>query len=125
MSHEPKAPVTPVTAASGGMHLDLPSGRQVAIRVDEDREELVLVGQDGYVELQVVLDESGPILKLPAARIQLKGADTLDLSARRVRLHADEDLTLEGARVDVRSQSNVELEADDDVRVRGRYIYLN
>lgn len=125
MSHEPKSTDPPVTDATDGLHLDLPSGRQVALHIDSGREEIVLVGQDGFVELQVTLTDEGPVLKMPAGRVQLRGADLLDLSARRVRLRADEDLTLEAGAVHLRADANVEVDADDDVRVRGRKIYLN
>ena len=125
MSHEPNNPVPHATTAVDGMHLDLPSGRQIALRIDADREELVLVSQDGYVELQVVLTEEGPVLKMPAARVQLRGADVLDLAARRVRLRAEEDLHIDAGQVHLRSDHNVEVDADEDVRIRGRKIYLN
>ena len=126
MSHEPHLPVTTVDAGQSDVHCDLPSGRQVSIRVDGDREELVLVGRDGAVELQLVLTDEGPVLRMPVARISLRGADQLDLGARQVRIRATEDIQLEaGGRIDLRSEADTAITAEADVRVVGSVIHLN
>lgn len=129
MSREPEIPVTQVDVAHAhpeDLHFDLPSGRQVALRIDTDREEVVLVGKDGAVELQVVLTDEGPVLRMPVARVSLRGAEQLDLGAKRVRLRAEDDISIEaGGRLDLRSEGETNLTANEDVRVVGEIIHLN
>ncbi len=126
MSHEPHLHITTVDAGQADVHCDLPSGRQISIRTDAEREELVLVGRDGAVELQVILTDEGPVLRMPVARISLRGADQLDLSARQVRIRATEDMQLEaGGRIDLRSEADTAITAEGDVRVVGAVIHLN
>ena len=126
MSHEPHLPVSTVDAGQADVHCDLPSGRQISIRTDAGSEELVLVGRDGAVELQVILTDEGPVLRMPVARISLRGADQLDLSARQVRIRATEDMQLEaGGRIDLRSEADTAITAEGDVRVVGAVIHLN
>ena len=126
MSSEPKIPVTIVDAGIADVHCDLPSGRQVAIRVDGDKEQLVLVGLDGAVELQVVFTAEGPVLRMPAARIALQGADELSLGARKLRLQAEEDITVKsGGTVHMSSTGQTRVMADEEVQIEGSFIYLN
>lgn len=126
MSREPHLPVNTVDVAKGDVHCDLPSGRQVAVRVDGDREQLVLVSPDGHVELQVVLTAEGPVLKLPAARVCLEGADTVALSGKRLELKADEDICMEaGGAIDLKSGGDARVTSESEVHVLGSFIYLN
>ena len=126
MSREPHLPVQTVDASEHDVHCDLPSGRQVAIRVDGDREQLVLVGVDGAVELQVVLTPDGPVLRMPTARVSLEGADSLSLSAKRLSLEGTEGVSVaSGGDVQVKAAGDVRATADGEVHLLGSMIYLN
>ena len=126
MSREPVLPVTIVDASENNVHCDLPSGRQLAIQVDGDREQLVLVGLDGAVELQVVLSEDGPVLRMPTARVELAGAEELLLAARRLHLKGEESVQVSsGGNLDLNSVGETSLTAEEDMHVKGKIIYLN
>jgi hypothetical protein len=126
MSREPSLPVTIIDATQNDIHCDLPSGRQLAIRVDGDREQLVLVGLDGAVELQVVLTEDGPVLRMPSARVELAGADELHLAARRLHLQGEESVKVSsGGTVEVDSVGETKFTAEDDMHLKGKIIYIN
>jgi hypothetical protein len=126
MSREPSLPVTLIDATENDIHCDLPSGRQLAIRIDGDREQLVLVGLDGAVELQVVLTEDGPVLRMPSARVELAGADELHLAARRLHLQGEESVKVSsGGTVEVDSVGETNFTAEDDMHLKGKIIYLN
>jgi hypothetical protein len=126
MSREPSLPVTLIDATENDIHCDLPSGRQLAIRIDGDREQLVLVGLDGAVELQVVLTEDGPVLRMPTARVELAGADELHLAARRLHLQGEESVKVSsGGTVEVDSVGETNFTAEDDMHLKGKIIYLN
>ena len=126
MSREPVLPVTIVDASQNGVHCDLPSGRQVAIRIDGEREQLVLVGLDGSVELQVVLTDEGPVLRMPSARVALAGTDELRLTARHLHLQGEESVQVtSGGTVDVDSVGETTITAQEDMHLKGKIIYLN
>jgi hypothetical protein len=96
------------------------SGRAVRLGPDArgDGELLEVVAPDGTVELRVHLTPSGPVLRLEGVRVEVRASEALDLSAPRVRVHADE-------RLEIASRGDVAIAAGDDVRVDGERIWLN
>lgn len=96
------------------------SGRAVRFGPDAHAEGdlLEIVAPDGTVELSVRLTPSGPVLRLEGVRLEVRGRESLDLSAPRVRVHADE-------RLELGSRGDVAIAAGDDVRVDGERIWLN
>jgi hypothetical protein len=128
-----------------------PSGRRIEVDAQPDGSDQVTIrGTSGNIELEVRLTDRGPVLSFRAAEMQLQTTgrlslecDQLDVRASRgIRQHTGGDFeqivsgdaqtwvrgdSVSTARVTtIRSiQGNVEVQANDDVRLNGERVKLN
>ena len=121
--------------------LELSGGQTLVIDRTADGETLELVSPDGVVQLVVDVTPTGPVLRFDSSlRIQASGA--LELDAARVAIRGTDGVTIESgtdvrivARGDLDTEArvqhitartgNVELKANDDVKLKGERIRLN
>lgn len=134
----------------GVIRLELGSGRSVEIDERGPSEQLTVRSAQGRLELRVRLTADGPVLDVEAVGLTLRSAGEVAVDCERFVVRTREDVAIEAggsisARaagdldVDVAGESthkalavrvesklgNVELEANDDVIVRGERIRLN
>ena len=81
----------------------LPSGRSVVLRLAEGAEELEIRSPRGDVEVRIVLTESGPVVRVSGARLELDAAETVAVRCRRFEVRAEEDVCLDGAMIRLNS----------------------
>ena len=103
----------------------LPSGRSVVLHVDGAHEAIELRSPEGEVEVSIVMTESGPVVKLKGARLELEAPDSLSVRCRHLDLQATESARL-------RSDGELHLDAQegwietrDDIHINGKIIRLN
>ena len=138
------------TAETQAKRVELPSGRVVTARVEQGEERVTIQSRDGLVELEVRLTPEGPVLRFRAADIELssKGDVRVDCDRFEVRaareivhktegdlkqevggdasLHAGGELSQKARRARIEAErGDVEIEANDDVRLLGERIKLN
>jgi hypothetical protein len=123
---ETQVPVTDVAGAAEIRTAEaLPSGRSVVVRVDGQREELLVRSPTGEIEVRITLTESGPVVRLHGGRLELEGADTIALNSRRLELTAREEMHLHsGGDLRVTGQE-MHVQTEDDVHLKGKFIRLN
>ena len=103
----------------------LRDGRKLVIS-DEGNDQLVEIrNESGMLELRIKLTDQGPVLQMEAVRLQLKASEVVEIESKRVEIKATEQLALTGATVTVEAEEDVKVEADGEVRVVGKMIYLN
>lgn len=132
----------------GSSSLHFPAGSTLFI--DRENSELRLLGADDSVQLVISITEQGIIVNLKAFQLNIQAADQLNLSGKRIHIDASEHLALTTAgsleqRVakDFTSEvlgdqhstariqritadlGNVEIKANDDVRLNGERVKLN
>ena len=109
MSGSPKEKLGVVTGteeASDERELYLRDGRKVVVR-----DQLVEIRNEaGMVEVRIQMTETGPVLQVEAARMQLK---------------ASESVSIESKKVEIKTEEDVEVEAKGEIRLNGKMIYLN
>jgi hypothetical protein len=81
----------------------LPSGRSVVVRLAAGAEELEIRSPRGEVEVRIVLTETGPVVRLSGARLELDAAETVAVRCRRFEVRAEEDICLDGAMIRLNS----------------------
>lgn len=79
--------------------LELRYGRTLSVVANHEEDVLELRAASGELELRLKLTEDGVVLQLEAARISLKAAESIDLESRNINLDASDDLRLRGAKV--------------------------
>ncbi len=107
--------------------LELPSGRRVEARAEGSGEERVTVrSASGEVELEVRFTERGPLLRFRAADLELSSPGEVRVDCDRLELRAKKEIdALAGSLRFEAERGDVEIEANDDVRLLGERIKMN
>ena len=67
---------------------------------------------------RIKLTEDGPVLQMESVRLQLKASEAVEIESKRVEIRASET-------VQIASKDEVKVDAEGDVRVNGKTIWLN
>ncbi|HWL85334.1 MAG TPA: hypothetical protein VNO21_06005 [Polyangiaceae bacterium] len=113
-------------AAPKSATLALPSGRELAVQEHPEGERLSIHGKGGKLELTIVLTDAGPRLVIDAAAIELRAQGTLAVDCERFEVRARAEASIRAPDVVVEAtKGNLDLRANDFVRVVGEQIRLN
>jgi hypothetical protein len=104
--------------ASDRRELYLREGRTLSVESAGNDELVEVRSSSGMVELRIRLTEEGPVLQMESARLQLRATEAVEIESKRIELKATETLQLS-------SDNEVKVDADGEVRVNGKMIYLN
>jgi hypothetical protein len=96
----------------------LREGRTQSIEDAGAGELIEIRSSSGQLELRIKLTEEGPVLQMESARLQLKATESVEITSKRVEITATESLSL-------KSENEIKAEAEGEVRVNGKMIYLN
>jgi hypothetical protein len=119
MSAKSKEPLKHDTEqASDRREIYLREGRTLSIE-EAGADELVEIrSSSGLVEIRIKLTEDGPVLQMESVRLQIKASEAVEIESKRVEIKATETLQLA-------SDNEVKVDAEGEVRVNGKMIYLN
>jgi len=98
--------------------LYLREGRTLSVEAAGTDELVEIRSSSGQVELRIKLTEEGPVLQMESVRLQIKASEAVEIEAKRIELKATETLQLA-------SGNEVKVDAEGEVRVNGKMIYLN
>ncbi len=128
MSDEKKMGLeTTAATAESDQTVHLEHGRTLEVSSTGADQVLEIRGGGGQVELRITMTEAGPVLQVEGVRLQVKASESIDLECKRFKLDASEsiDMATKGE-LSVRSEGELNVESsDNDVRVRGKLIWLN
>jgi len=96
----------------------LREGRTLSVEQTGGDELVEIRSSSGQVELRIKLTEEGPVLQMESVRLQLKASESVEIESKRIEVRATEALTLE-------SDNEIKVDAEGEVRVNGKMIYLN
>ena len=96
----------------------LKEGRTLSVEQSGTDELVEIRSSSGQVELRIKLTEEGPVLQMESARLQLKASESVEIESKRVEIRATETVQLA-------SNNEVKVDAEGEVRVNGKMIYLN
>lgn len=103
----------------------LPSGRSVVIRLNDGQEELEVRSPEGTVEVQIVLTEQGPVVRLQGARLELAGTDTVAVDCKRFEVNTTEATELKSEGNVQVTGNELRVKTEDDIHMNGKFIRLN
>ena len=105
-------------SSSDPREIYLREGRTLSVAHD-GRDELVEIrSSSGNIEVRIRLTEDGPVLQMESARLQLKASESVEIESKRVEIRATEAVRVE-------SDKEIEVDAEGEVRVTGKTIWLN
>ena len=96
----------------------LREGRTLSVESSGTDELVEIRGSSGQVEVRIRLTEEGPVLQMESARLQLKASEAVEIESKRVEIRATET-------VQIASKDEVKVDAEGEVRVNGKMIWLN
>lgn len=103
----------------------LRDGRKLLVSEQGGDQLVEIRSESGMLEVRIRLTEQGPVLQMESARLQLKATEAVEIESARVSIKATEQLELSGGKVKLHGDEDVEVEAEQDVHVTGKMIYLN
>jgi phage gp45-like len=104
--------------ATDRRELYLRDGKTLSVETTGSDELVEIRSSSGQVELRIKLTEEGPVLQMESVRLQLKASESVEIESKRVEIKATETLQLS-------SDNDVKVDAEGEVRVNGKMIYLN
>jgi uncharacterized protein YuzE len=119
MSAKPKEQLKHQTEeASDRREIYLREGKTLSVESAGSDELVEIRSSSGLVELRIKLTEEGPVLQMECVRLQLKASEAVEIESKRVEIKATETLQLN-------SDNEIKVDAEGEVRVNGKMIYLN
>jgi hypothetical protein len=107
-----------VEETSDRREIYLREGRTLRVEKTGSDELVEIRSSSGMVELRIRLTEEGPVLQMESARLQLKATESIEIESKRVEIRATET-------VQVSSENEVKVDAEGEVHVNGKTIWLN
>ena len=103
---------------------NLPTGHRVEIGIED--QEIQVFDPDEKLQVVISLTESGPIVQVDGAKIQMRSASDIDMKCDNLRIHTNEDLHLNANReLTIESTEELHINCETDIRLRGKLIWLN
>ncbi len=109
---------TPAASKRAQTLVHEPSQRRIVFDFANERGEIEVRTEDGALELRITLTESGPVLSVSAARIELSATETVAVRCRNFEVETTESMRL-------RSAGPIEVKAAGDLRLDGDQVFLN
>ncbi|MGE3164089.1 MAG: hypothetical protein AB7O52_04240 [Planctomycetota bacterium] len=123
----PKPPPEPLLPGDGdSQRRILPSGRSLDLSVHGGEERIEVRSASGELEVSIVLTESGPVLRLRGAKLEIDSTEAIAVRCRSFELETKESVSLRaGGPVAVTSDDEIRLRSAQQTFIDGDYVNLN
>lgn len=109
---------------TGEREVFLRDGKKLVVS-DQGADQVVEIrNESGMLEVRIKLTDQGPVLQMEGARLSLKATEQVEIESAKVAIKAQE-IAIEGKQVNVSGEEDVTVNANGEVRVVGKMIYLN
>lgn len=106
--------------------IQLDSGRQIIVEPSEKEELIQIVEQKGDIVMSIRMTDSGPVITVSGAHLELKSMETITLDAKKVEVRAEEEATVTSkGSLEVASAKKMDIHSDGEIRIDGKMIHLN
>ena len=109
---------------SNAKKIVLNSGRQIVAHSKGDEELLEIREADDRILLEVRLTQSGPVISVKGARLELSAMEEISLDARKINIHSEEQTRINsqgGLAIDTRE--NVDIKSREDIKLESKVIH--
>jgi hypothetical protein len=106
--------------------LFLDQGRSVAINRDGTHQVVEFRDASGTLELRVKLTEEGPVLIMEGMKVQVNATESFTVKTKDFKVEAEgETLIASKGELKIHSDGEMNIDSPEDLRIRGKIIYLN
>lgn len=107
-------------------HLYLRDGRTLTVHGAGTEELVEIHASSGQLELRIKMTEQGPVLQMESVRLQLKASESIDIETKQLHVKTEESTTIESkGELNLSGEADVRVNANGEVIVKGKMIYLN
>jgi uncharacterized protein (DUF2345 family) len=104
----------------------LVSGRQIILDSTEKEELIQFVEPKGEIVMTVRMTDTGPVITVRGAHLELKSTESITLEAKKIEMRADEEAALKSkGSLELTSAKNMDIQSNDEIRIDGKMIHLN
>jgi len=104
----------------------LDQGRTLKVSRDGVDQVVEVRAASGLLELRVRLTDEGPVLQMEAVKVALTAEDSVAIKCKTFEVEASGDTIIQsGGELKLKAEGEIEVESPEDVRVRGKIIWLN
>jgi phage gp45-like len=96
----------------------LRDGKTLTVETSGTDELVEIRSSSGLLQVRIKLTEEGPVLEMESARLSLKASESVEIESKRVEIRAKETIQLA-------SDNEIKADAEGEVRVNGKMIFLN
>jgi hypothetical protein len=131
MSDDPKetlevAQVAESTETVESRQLYLRDGRTLTVSGQGTEELVEIRASSGMLELRIKMTEQGPVLQMESIRMHLKATESVDIETKQFNVRAEESVAVESkGDLKLSGEADVRVDANGEVHVKGKMIYLN
>lgn len=120
---EPKKPDNRPTAGPLGV---LPSGRTLAVESAAGEERLEIRSAGGDVEISITLSDTGPVVRVNGASLQIKSTEEVSVQCRKLNLQTEEELSIRtGGKFNVLTDTEISMKSGGQSFFDADYVNLN
>jgi hypothetical protein len=106
--------------------LYLDAGRTLKVRRAGVEQLVEVRAASGQLELRIRLTDEGPVLQMEAVKLALHAEDAVAIKCKTFEVEASADTVIQsGGELKIKAQGEVEVDSPEDVRIRGKIIWLN
>ena len=104
----------------------LRDGRTLSVSGQGQDELVEIHASSGQLELRIKLTEQGPVLQMEGVRLSLKASESVEIETKQFTVRAEESAVVQsGGDLRLSSENDTKVDANGEVRVNGKMIYLN
>ena len=104
----------------------LNSGRQIVAKLKGDEELLEIREADDRIVLEVRLTQSGPVIAVKGARLELSAMEEISLDARKINIHSEDQTRISSqGGLEIDTQENIDIKSREDIKLESKVIHLN
>jgi ferric-dicitrate binding protein FerR (iron transport regulator) len=106
--------------------LYLDEGRTLKVTRAAGEQVVEVRAASGQLELRVRLTDQGPVLQMEAVKLALTAEESVAIKCKTFEVEASGDTLIQsGGELKIKSDGELEVESPEDVRIRGKIIWLN
>ena len=106
--------------------MQLDSGRQIIVHSDEKEELIQIVEPKGEIVMTVRMTDSGPVITVRGAHLEIKSTESITLEAKEIKIRAEKNASVKSnGSLEVDSAKKMDIHSDDEIRLDGKMIHLN
>lgn len=106
--------------------ITLASGRQIIAGSKGDKELLEIKEADDKLLMTVRLTDSGPVISLKGAKLELSGMEEISLDAEKINIHSKNQTRISSrGDLEIHTQKDIDIKSREDIKLKSRLIHLN